>query len=121
MTLNPITEIHVRDQTIPPSLLVDHRRQYWVPLHCTLSWCICTVFTWKTVVLISGWTVCASVCLALEADSSEHAAVERAQNVKTLRLGMQPQFHASSAAQLWTKYLVILVHSVLIDPEMSLL
>lgn len=82
----------------------------------TLSWCVCTVFMWKTVVLIRGWTVCESVCLALEADSSEHAVEERAQNVETLRLGMQPQFHASSTAQHWTKYLVILVRSVLIGP-----
>lgn len=70
--------------------------------------------------LIRGWTDCESVCLALEADSSEHAVEERAQNVETLGLGMQPQFHASSAAQRWTKYLVILVDSVLIDPEVCL-
>lgn len=69
---------------------------------------------------VDGLTVCESVCVALEADSSEHAAEERAQNVATLGLGMQPQFHASSAAQLWTKYLVILAHSVLIDPEVCL-
>lgn len=77
---------------------------------------------WKTVVLIHGWTdVCEPVCLALKSDSNEHAIEERAQNVETLRLGMQPQVHASSTAQHWTKYLVFLVHSVLIDPEMSLL
>lgn len=75
---------------------------------------------WKTVVLIHRWTVCESVCLALEADSSEHAVEERAQNVETLRLDMQPQIHASSTAQHWTKYLVILVRSVLIDPEVCL-
>lgn len=50
----------------------------------------------------------------------QHAVVERAQNVETLRLGMELQFSPSSIALPWTKYLSILVYSVLIDPEICL-